>query len=158
MARTPLSAKVVSDKNAALTTIVVSKSAPKNRVAALVKRVNVLVAPIIKVGRAVPSAPRRGAKTAPNQQIDLRWLLKKLGAENVTSLLVEGGGEVNASFLLGGLAHRIAFFYAPKILGGRDSRKAVAGDGAKSLAEALQLREVEWKRLGPDLLLTARML
>ena len=90
-------------------------------------------------------------------QIDLRWLLKKLGAENVTSLLVEGGGEVNASFLLGGLAQRVAFFYAPKILGGRDSRKAVAGDGAKSLAEALRLRDVEWKRIGPDLLLTARL-
>ena len=59
--------------------------------------------------------------------------LKKLGSENVTSLLVEGGGEVNASFLLGGLAQRVAFFYAPKILGGRDSRKAVAGEGAKSL-------------------------
>ena len=73
----------------------------------------------------------------------------------MTSLLVEGGGEVNASFLLGGLTHRIAFFYAPKILGGRDSRKAVAGDGAKSLANALQLQDVEWKRLGPDLLLTA---
>ena len=66
-------------------------------------------------------------------QIDLRWLLKKLGSENVTSLLVEGGGEVNASFLLGGFAQRVAFFYAPKILGGRDSRKGVAGDGAKSL-------------------------
>ena len=39
MARTPLKAKVVSDKFAALTTIVVSKRAPKNRVAALAKRV-----------------------------------------------------------------------------------------------------------------------
>ena len=46
MARTPLKAKVVSDKYAALTTVVVSKHAPKNRVAALAKRVNVIVAPI----------------------------------------------------------------------------------------------------------------
>jgi diaminohydroxyphosphoribosylaminopyrimidine deaminase/5-amino-6-(5-phosphoribosylamino)uracil reductase len=154
MARTPLEAKVVTDKFAALTTIVVSKSAPKNRVAALAKRVNVTVAPTIKVGRGLCTAPRRAGDSAPHQ-IDLRWLLRKLGAENVTSLLVEGGGEVNASFLLGGLAQRVAFFYAPKILGGRDSRKAVGGDGAKSLAEALQLRDVEWKRIGPDLLLTA---
>jgi diaminohydroxyphosphoribosylaminopyrimidine deaminase/5-amino-6-(5-phosphoribosylamino)uracil reductase len=51
----------------------------------------------------------------------------------------------------------VAFFYAPKILGGRDSRKAVAGGGAKSLREVIQLREVEWKRLGPDLLLTAKV-
>jgi diaminohydroxyphosphoribosylaminopyrimidine deaminase / 5-amino-6-(5-phosphoribosylamino)uracil reductase len=92
-----------------------------------------------------------------NLKLDLRWLLKKLGAENVTSLLVEGGGEVNASFLLGGFAQRVAFFYAPKILGGRDARKAVAGDGAKNLSEVLQLREVEWRKLGDDLLLTARV-
>ena len=53
---------------------------------------------------------------------DLRWLMKNLGAEQVTSLLVEGGGEVNASFHFGGHAQRVAFFYAPKILGGRDAR------------------------------------
>jgi diaminohydroxyphosphoribosylaminopyrimidine deaminase/5-amino-6-(5-phosphoribosylamino)uracil reductase len=137
LARTPLKAKMVSDESAAMTTIVVNKSAPKNRVAALAKRVNVVVAP------------------TTNSKLDLGWLLKKLGSENVTSLLVEGGGEVNASFLLGGFAHRAVFFYAPKILGGRDSLKAVAGEGAKSLAEALQLRDVEWTRLGADLLLTA---
>ena len=83
--------------------------------------------------------------------------MRKLGAGNVTGLLVEGGGEVNASFLLGGLAQRVAFFYAPKILGGRDSRKAVAGGGAKNLAEVISLSDLEWKRLGPDLLLMAKV-
>jgi diaminohydroxyphosphoribosylaminopyrimidine deaminase / 5-amino-6-(5-phosphoribosylamino)uracil reductase len=87
----------------------------------------------------------------------LKWLLKKLGSESVTSLLIEGGGEVNASFLLGGFAQRVAFFYAPKILGGRDACRAVAGEGAKSLSEVIQLRDIEWKRLGADLLLTARV-
>jgi diaminohydroxyphosphoribosylaminopyrimidine deaminase/5-amino-6-(5-phosphoribosylamino)uracil reductase len=137
---------VASDRQAALTTVVVSKRAPKNRVDALSKRVNVIVAPVSKsaIGNRQPA-------------IDLRWLLKKLGAGNMTSLLIEGGGEVNASFLLGGLAQRVVFFYAPKILGGRDSKKAVAGEGAESLAAAIQLRDVEWKRLGPDLLLEARV-
>jgi diaminohydroxyphosphoribosylaminopyrimidine deaminase/5-amino-6-(5-phosphoribosylamino)uracil reductase len=147
LARTPLTAKVVSDEFASLTTIVVSERAPKNRMAALAKRVNVLVAPLAKNSSPVTRHP----------SLNLLWLLKKLGAECVTSLLVEGGGEVNASFLLGGFAQRVAFFYAPKILGGRDSRKAVAGEGAKSLADALQLQAVEWKRLGRDLLLTARV-
>ena len=146
MARTPLEAKVISDKQAAWTTIVVSKDAPKNRVAALSKRVNVLVAPAVR-----PSTLDSRLST----QIDLPWLLKKLGSENVTSLLVEGGGEVNASFLLSDLAQRLAFFYAPKILGGHDSLKAVAGEGAKSLAEAVQLREVEWEKIGEDLMMTA---
>jgi diaminohydroxyphosphoribosylaminopyrimidine deaminase / 5-amino-6-(5-phosphoribosylamino)uracil reductase len=137
MARTPLNSKIVSDEFAKLTTIVISKYAPKNRAAKLAKRVNVLVAP------------------ACNGKVDLRWLLKKLGSENVTSLLVEGGGEVNASFLLGGFAQRVVFFYAPKILGGRDSKKAVAGEGAKKLSDAIQLREVEWQKVGEDLLMTA---
>jgi diaminohydroxyphosphoribosylaminopyrimidine deaminase / 5-amino-6-(5-phosphoribosylamino)uracil reductase len=155
MARTPVTTKVVSDKFAALTTIVVGERAPKNRVAALAKRVTVLVAPVSKVGRASSRASSSGASP---HQIDLRWLMQKLGSENVTSLLVEGGGEVNASFLLGRFAQRVAFFYAPKILGGRDSLKAVAGDGAKSLREVIQLVDVEWKPLGPDLLLTARVM
>jgi diaminohydroxyphosphoribosylaminopyrimidine deaminase/5-amino-6-(5-phosphoribosylamino)uracil reductase len=146
LARTPVTAKVVSDEFAALTTVVISKRAPKSRVAALAKRVNVIVAPAIN-----------SILKTQDSKLDLGWLLKRLGAENITSLLVEGGGEVNASFLLGGLAQRVAFFYAPKILGGRDARKAVAGEGAKSLSEAHQLRDVEWKRIGPDLLLTARV-
>ncbi len=139
MARTPLSAKLVSDEHSTLTTIVVSERAPKKRVAALAKQTNVLIAPLTQ------------------SAINLRWLLRTLGKENITSLLVEGGGEVNASFLMGGFAQRVAFFYAPKILGGRDSRKGVAGEGAKSLSEALHLRDVEWRKLGEDLLLTARV-
>jgi diaminohydroxyphosphoribosylaminopyrimidine deaminase/5-amino-6-(5-phosphoribosylamino)uracil reductase len=146
MARTPLNAKVVGDEYATLTTIVVGKSAPKNRAAKLINRVNVIVAPAANSKLKIK-----------NSKLDLRRLLKKLGSENVTSLLVEGGGEVNASFLLGGLAQRVAFFYAPKILGGRDSRKAVAGEGVLRLSDALQLREVEWRRLDEDLLLTARV-
>jgi diaminohydroxyphosphoribosylaminopyrimidine deaminase / 5-amino-6-(5-phosphoribosylamino)uracil reductase len=145
-ARTPLDARVVSDSFAALTTVVTSRRAPPKRVEALARRVQVLIAPLAgsQIKGQLP-------------KIDLRWLLKKLGRENVTNLLVEGGGEVNASFLFGGLTQRIVFFYAPKILGGRDSRKAVAGEGACNLDEALKLEGVNWKRVGPDLLLTARV-
>ena len=153
-ARTPLAAKVVADQHAALTTIVVSELAPKSRVSALAKRVRVLVAPLARGSKFnVSSKPCSGPSA-----LDLRWLLRSLGADNVTSLLVEGGGEVNASFLLQGLAQRVAFFYAPKVLGGRDSRLAVAGAGVKTLDEAPRLADVEWQRLGPDLLLTARII
>ena len=141
MARTPLTSKVVADEFAPLTTIVVSRRAPKSRVAALAKRTNVLIAPATK-----------------SLSLNLHWLLKKLGSENVTSLLVEGGGEVNASFLLGRLAQRVVFFYAPKILGGRLARKGVAGDGARSLGEVVQLYDTEWRKVGDDLMLTARVI
>ncbi len=138
-ARTPLRANVVRDRFAGLTTIVLAKSAARSRVAALARRVRVLAAPSARA------------------QLDLRWLLKKLGAEGVTSLLVEGGGEVNASFLLRGLAQRVQFFYAPEILGGRDARKGVAGWGVRQVAGMIKLRDVEWKRLGRDLWLQANV-
>ncbi|HWX22651.1 MAG TPA: bifunctional diaminohydroxyphosphoribosylaminopyrimidine deaminase/5-amino-6-(5-phosphoribosylamino)uracil reductase RibD [Candidatus Binatia bacterium] len=149
-ARTPLNARVVRDAWTGLTTIVVSKSAPKQRVAALARHVRVLVAPLAKAPRAADGVARQPC-------IDLRWLLKKLGSEQISNLLVEGGGEVNASFLLPGLAHRVAFFYAPKILGGRDARKAVAGEGVRTLGEAPVLTDVKWRRLGPDWLLTGKV-
>jgi diaminohydroxyphosphoribosylaminopyrimidine deaminase/5-amino-6-(5-phosphoribosylamino)uracil reductase len=139
-ARTPLRSKVVNDENARLTTIVVNRSAPAKRVFELSRRANVIV-----------------ASGASRSDIDLLWLLRRLGSENVTSLLVEGGGEVNASFLLQSLAQRVAFFYAPKILGGRDSIRAVAGKGVMRLDQAITLNSAEYRTLGPDLLLTARV-
>ncbi|HZV35487.1 MAG TPA: bifunctional diaminohydroxyphosphoribosylaminopyrimidine deaminase/5-amino-6-(5-phosphoribosylamino)uracil reductase RibD, partial [Verrucomicrobiae bacterium] len=145
-ARTPLNAKVVADEFAELTIIVVSQNAPKDRIAALAKKVSVLI------------APNQKAKIETQKsQINLRWLLKKLGSENVTSLLVEGGGETNAAFLLGGFAHRVAFFYAPKVLGGRDARKSVGGDGITGLSEAIKVCDAYWQWLGEDLLLTGRI-
>jgi diaminohydroxyphosphoribosylaminopyrimidine deaminase/5-amino-6-(5-phosphoribosylamino)uracil reductase len=138
-ARTPDFAKLLNDDSARLTTIVVTEKAPKARVKKLQAKVNVLVAPNEK------------------SKIDLLWLLKKLGGENVTNLLVEGGGETNALFLEQKLVQRIAFFYAPKILCGREARKSVAGQGIDSVADKIALRDVEWKNLGEDLFLTARI-
>ena len=137
-ARTPLKSKVVSDEFSALTTIVVGNQAPAKRVAALTKRVRVIQAPLTRDGR-----------------LNLHWLLRRLGRENVTSLVVEGGGEVNGSFLSGRLAQRVVFFYAPKIMGGKDAHRAVAGTGAETWPQTLELREVEWRRAGKDLLMTA---
>jgi diaminohydroxyphosphoribosylaminopyrimidine deaminase / 5-amino-6-(5-phosphoribosylamino)uracil reductase len=137
-ARTPLSSRVVSDEFSALTTIVVGNQAPAKRVAALKQRVRVTQAPRTRDGH-----------------LNLRWLLRRLGGESITSVLVEGGGEVNGSVLSSGLAQRVVFFYAPKILGGRDARRAVAGTGASSWPETLELREVEWRRVGEDLMMTA---
>jgi diaminohydroxyphosphoribosylaminopyrimidine deaminase/5-amino-6-(5-phosphoribosylamino)uracil reductase len=137
VARTPLNANVVADEHASRTTLVVSKRAPKARVQPLARKVNVLVA----LERSIP----------------IGWVLKQLGRMEVTSLLVEGGGEVNASFLLGGFAQRVAFFYAPKILGGQNSKPGVGGEGVSRAAQVLKLHNLVWRRLGDDWLLEARI-
>lgn len=135
--RTPLTAQVVSDSHRKLTTLIVSDKAPPDRVAALEQQVKVWRAPV-RAGR-----------------VDLDWVVHRLGQENIVSLLVEGGGETHASFLESNLAHRVAFFYAPKVIGGRMARKAVAGKGVAETIQARRLTNVEWRQAGPDLFLSA---
>ena len=150
LARTPVDAQLCVGRRAALSTIVVGSQAPQARVDRLRKRVAVWQAPS-GLGFGETGKDRGGRFPS------LKWLLERLGKEGVTSLLVEGGGQVNAAFLEGGMAHRIAFFYAPKILGGADSRKSVGGVGQSDPAQFLSLANIQWKRVGEDLLLTASL-
>lgn len=142
-ARTPLTAKLLTDEFAHLTTIVVGATAPKKRIQALTGHACVL------------TAPERDGR------IDLRWLMTHLGAGKgaapVTSLLVEGGGEVHASFLEARLAHRFTVFMAPKVLGGRDARRAVGGTGFATLDTCPKLVDTQSRRFGADLMLTGRI-
>ena len=88
---------------------------------------------------------------------DLRQVLRWLGTHEVSSLLVEGGGEVHWSFLREGLAQALQAFVAPLILGGREATSAVGGAGFATLQEAVRLRLVEVRRLEEDLVLSAEV-
>lgn len=81
------------------------------------------------------------------------WIseMKRLGKENVTSILVEGGGELAAEMLNAGIVNKIEFHIAPKILGGRNSRPVVGGRNPGSLSEALQLENVSLKKIDGDI-------
>lgn len=82
--------------------------------------------------------------------LDLAAVLEELGGRQVTSVIVEGGAEVAASFIEARLADKITFFYAPKIIGGREAVPAVGGRGIERLTEALTLHELELVRYGDD--------
>lgn len=86
-------------------------------------------------------------------RVNLRELLRRLG-EEVDSVLVEGGSEVAGAFLEGGLVHKIAFFYAPLLLGGRDAVPAVGGEGVADPAQAIRVRDLAIERVGEDFLVT----
>ncbi len=138
-ARTPLKASLLNDAQREQTLIVVGKEAPSARVQRLADKVQVLKAPT-----------RKGS-------LDLHWLMTQLGRMGITHLLVEGGGQTLAGFLDSRIGDQVAFFYAPKILGGADSRPAVGGTGASKLDEAIRLKDTKWKKLGPDLMLSAKL-
>lgn len=83
-----------------------------------------------------------------------RAFLRQLGKEEITSLLIEGGGELAGACLRAGVVDKVAFFVAPKLLGGRDSRPAVGGASPCSLTDAIAVRHMTTQRLGNDLLIT----
>lgn len=86
-------------------------------------------------------------------RIALPELLAELGRREVISVLVEGGSQINAAFLEGGHVHRLLWFIAPKLIGGRDAPTPVAGTGAALMADAVSLSPFRVRRFGPDLLL-----
>ena len=95
---------------------------------------------IVAVGPQAPKArvaglTRKGAEIltckAKAGLIDIKDLLKKLGELQVTSVLVEGGGEVNASFIEAGAVDKAHFNIVPKIFGGQEAKTPVEGEGIK---------------------------
>jgi len=105
-----------------------------------------------RIRRADPDQPPMFAKPTTTPQ----WLefLRGLGERDVTALLLEGGGELAAAALQAGIVNEIAFFVAPKILGGRDSRPVVGGTSPSALAEAIELTDRRLRLIGHDLLIT----
>jgi len=83
-------------------------------------------------------------------QLDLQDLLCQLAELGIAHLLVEGGGETAWSFLKGGFVDRVYWFVAPKVIGGRDAKTSVEGEGILRMREAMAVKNVNCRRLGND--------
>jgi diaminohydroxyphosphoribosylaminopyrimidine deaminase/5-amino-6-(5-phosphoribosylamino)uracil reductase len=75
--------------------------------------------------------------------LDLQEVLGGLGRLNVLNLLVEGGGEVFASFLNQRLADKLYMVTAPIIVGGRDAPSSIGGRGSELIENAVKLSNVK---------------
>ena len=80
--------------------------------------------------------------------------LTGLGKRPFVSLLLEGGGELAASALNAGIVDKIEFHYAPKILGGHNSRPGVGGPDPLTLSEAFPIENMSVRQLGADIAVT----
>jgi diaminohydroxyphosphoribosylaminopyrimidine deaminase / 5-amino-6-(5-phosphoribosylamino)uracil reductase len=109
--------------------------------------------------RALRSAGAEVVEVGEDEQgrCELRQVLRWLGSHGVSSLLVEGGGEVHWSFLREALAQRVHAFLAPLVLGGKEATPAVGGLGFASPQEAVHLRFVEVRRVASDLVIVAEV-
>jgi diaminohydroxyphosphoribosylaminopyrimidine deaminase/5-amino-6-(5-phosphoribosylamino)uracil reductase len=87
--------------------------------------------------------------------VDLTQLMAQLGQREITSVLIEGGGEIHASAIRSGIVDHIMFFLAPILVGGVDAPGAIQGMGIQKLSQAVKLGEMEVKQVGADLLIEA---
>ncbi len=134
-ARLPLHARVLTAGSPSRAVVAVTDLADPERVAALEAR-----------GVTVLRCKEGDGRVEPAD------LLARLGALDVTGLLLEGGGELAASFLRAGLVDRIVAFVAPMLLGGRDAPGPLAGSGLR-LPEAFEMIRLEARPVGNDWML-----
>lgn len=81
----------------------------------------------------------------------LRGALTELGRRGITSVLIEGGGEILGQAFDQKLVQEVCCFLAPLLAGG--SVPAVGGRGIGELSERIRLRAPNFERIGPDLCL-----
>jgi diaminohydroxyphosphoribosylaminopyrimidine deaminase / 5-amino-6-(5-phosphoribosylamino)uracil reductase len=83
-------------------------------------------------------------------RVDVAAAVRALEALDVASVMIEGGGQVAASFISRGLVDAIEWFRAPMVLGD-EGRPAVAAFVLKDLAAAPRFHRTEVQSLGEDL-------
>lgn len=116
---------------------------------------------ILAVGEAAPAqaTPYRDAGcqvwTLPERDghVDLSVLMERLGATEIDSVLLEGGGTLNWAALESGIVQRVQAYIAPKLFGGKDAKSPVAGLGVELPAQAVKLKNTTVTQIGEDFLL-----
>jgi diaminohydroxyphosphoribosylaminopyrimidine deaminase/5-amino-6-(5-phosphoribosylamino)uracil reductase len=132
--RIPSTAQILKGQHVTKTLIATTRSAPARTRRSLAKLgVEVVVLPGLR-GR-----------------VSLPALITELGRRGVTSLLVEGGSEINAAMLQAKLVQRVRLYMAPALLGGSNATGMIGGKSPASLAGRLKLKHVHTRWLGGDI-------
>jgi diaminohydroxyphosphoribosylaminopyrimidine deaminase/5-amino-6-(5-phosphoribosylamino)uracil reductase len=87
---------------------------------------------------------RHRDRTQVFRQQPLADVLAKLGTQQITHLLIEGGGQVLTEAFRHNLVNEVAFFIAPALMG-------TIPRALHELDAEVKLREVSYRRIGPDL-------
>jgi len=111
-----------------------------------------------KVGKKADALVQKGIELLHYEgELRLAWLLRELGKQEITSVLIEGGSSLNGRAFTEGVVDRAMFFVAPKVIGGAKSFPAVGGADFRPLEHACRLADMKVRRLGDDLLIEGRV-
>ena len=92
--------------------------------------------------------------TDSDGEIDLKYVLKKLGEMNISSVLVEGGSAIITTIVRQQLADKLVVITAPKLMG--SGVEAIGDLGTLAADDALQFSFDRTYRSGDDIVIEAR--
>ncbi len=95
---------------------------------------------------------RFAERTLVYRRADLAATLADLGSKEITSVLIEGGGDILSQAFAARLVDKVHFYLAPLFTGG--PVQAVGGAGAGTTRESARLAKVEYERIGGDVLVS----
>lgn len=112
---------------------------------------------VAAVGAGSPHAagePLSGVETwvAPTADPQPGWLLERLAARGVGSVLLEGGPSLNAAFLAAGVVDELFWTIGPKVVA-NESARMIAPIGLDGLEPALDAKLASIHRAGDELYL-----
>ncbi|MCT4542226.1 MAG: bifunctional diaminohydroxyphosphoribosylaminopyrimidine deaminase/5-amino-6-(5-phosphoribosylamino)uracil reductase RibD [Vallitalea sp.] len=136
--RIPLDAKVISEKGN--TIIATTDDAPLEKRKELERK-----------GVCIQLINKKDGK------VDLEKLVCKLGEMGIDSILLEGGSELNYSALNTGIVDEVIAFIAPKIIGGKEAKTPIGGEGISKMNNAFLLDDIEFKKVGEDLMIKGKV-
>lgn len=133
------------------------KISPKAKVFNPASKAQTIIATTPKVSpKKIKIIEKLGAQIliVPSQnRVDLNLLMEALGKEEITSVLIEGGSEINTSALQAGIVDKVLFFYAPRIIGGKKAPLIVGGEGVAKVEDAFLLHQIKTRRFGEDVMI-----
>jgi diaminohydroxyphosphoribosylaminopyrimidine deaminase/5-amino-6-(5-phosphoribosylamino)uracil reductase len=115
---------------------------------------------VLVIGTSAAAAERRKALEKHGIQVlildgrdgrsDLRGAIEAVAQQKYLSVLIEAGSKVNWASLENGVADKIFFYYAPKILGGLESLSMAGGVGRRRRADAIRVDRTRLHSIAPD--------
>lgn len=73
-------------------------------------------------------------------KVDIKNLFEVLESLDIKKILVEGGGEINWSVLKLGLADELIVTISPVVIGGRNAKTLVEGEGIANITNGIKMK------------------
>jgi diaminohydroxyphosphoribosylaminopyrimidine deaminase/5-amino-6-(5-phosphoribosylamino)uracil reductase len=97
---------------------------------------------------------KKGVEVIPisSRRVEVKKVLSWLGQNEISSVLVEGGGRVLTSIFEGRMVDKIFVTLSPKLIGGKTAPTLFQGSGADFIKDSFVLKRTHSFQMGEDII------